>query len=177
MGEKTENPMRKVRLEKLTINIGTKESGQGLEKAKKLLEKLTGKKVVITKTHDRTTFGMPKGRPIGVKITLRDKDAAAFLKAAFQAVGNKLQKRNFDSTGNFSFGVEEYINLPIIKYDPEIGIFGMDVCVTLRRPGYRIKNRMVRPKKLGKNHVIKKEDAMEFVKKEWGIKIEETSKG
>lgn len=164
--------MRKIKLEKVTLNIGTGESGQKLEKAKKLMEKLTNKKIVITKTHNRTTFGMAKGRPIGVKITLRKQDAAKFLKAAFHAVRNTLKAGNFDSTGNFSFGVDEYINMPIIKYDPEIGIMGLDVTVTLQRPGYRIKQRMNRPKKVGKKHTIKKEEAMEFVKKEWGIKIE-----
>lgn len=166
------NPMKRIVVGKVTLNIGTGESGQKLENAKKLMEKMTNKKVVITKTHDRTTFGMAKGRPIGVKVTLRGQDALNFLKSAFHATGNKLKKRNFDSTGNFSFGVEEYINLPIIKYDPEIGILGFDVTITLERPGYRVKRRMIRQKKVGKNHIIKKEDAMEFVKNQWGIKIE-----
>ncbi len=164
--------MKKIRLEKVTLNIGAGESGQKLEKAKKLMEKLTNKKTVITKTHKRTTFGMAKGRPIGVKVTLRGQPAMDFLKAAFHATGNKLKKTNFDKTGNFSFGVEEYINLPIIKYDPEIGILGFDVTVTLERAGYRIKRRMIKPKKIGKAHMIKKEDAMEFVKNQWGVKIE-----
>lgn len=164
--------MKKIRLGKVTLNIGAGESGQKLEKAKKLMEKLTGKKVVITKTHKRTTFGMAKGRPIGVKVTLRGQDAMNFLKAAFHATGNKLKETNFDTTGNFSFGLEEYINLPIIKYDPEIGILGLDVTVTLERPGYRIKTRMIRPKKIGKGHTIKKDEAIEFVKSQWSVKIE-----
>ncbi len=173
MAEKSKNSvMEKIRLGKVTLNIGTGESGQKLEKAKTLMERLTKKKVVITKTHKRTTFGMAKGRPIGVKTTLRGNDASAFLKAAFHAAGNKIKEGNFDNTGNFSFGVEEYINLPIIKYDPEIGIMGLDVTVTLERPGYRIKKRKIRPKKVGKNHAIKKEEAIEFVKKEWAVKVE-----
>jgi len=167
----TQNPMKRIRLEKVTVNIGTGESGQKLEKAKKLLEKLINKKIVVTTTHKRTTFGMAKGRPIGVKVTIRGKAAADFLKAAFHAVRNSLKESNFDGNGNFSFGIEEYINLPIIKYDPEIGILGMDVAVTLERPGYRIKRRMARPKAVGRRHQIKKEDAVEFVKKEWGVKV------
>lgn len=167
-----QNPMRNIRMTKITINIGTGESGVKLEKAQKLLEKLTKKKVVITRTRDRTTFGMAKDRPIGVKVTLRKEDAKKFLKPAFQAIGNKLKSSQFDSSGSFSFGVAEYINIPGIKYDPEIGILGFDVAVSLERPGYRIKKRRERPKKVGKKHQIKKEEAIEFAKKEWGVTIE-----
>ena len=167
-----ENPLREIKLAKITVNIGAGESGLKLEKSKKLLEKLTGKKVVTTITHDRTTFGMTKGRPIGVKTTLRGEDAKKFLKMAFQSGGNKLKPSQFDSTGSFSFGIAEYINLPGIKYDPEIGILGMDIAVTLERPGYRIKRRMFKTKKVGKKHQIKREEAIEFAKKEWGLKIE-----
>ncbi len=170
--ETKENPLREIKLAKITVNIGAGESGLKLEKAKKLLEKLTGAKVVTTITHDRTTFGMAKHRPIGVKTTLRGDAAQKFLKIAFQSLGNKLKPKQFDSTGSFSFGVAEYINLPGIKYDPEIGILGMDVAVSLERPGYRIKKRMIKPKKVGKHHQIKKEEAMEFAKKEWGLKVE-----
>src|SRR3989344_4440150 len=151
MDEK-QNPLREIKLVKVTVNIGAGESGLELEKSKKLLEKLTGKKVVTTITHDRTTFGMAKHRPIGVKTTLRGEDARKFLKVAFQSFGNKLKLTQFDTTGNFSFGIAECISLPGVKYDPEIGILGMDVAVSLERPGYRIKKRMIKTRKIGKNH-------------------------
>ena len=121
------NPMKNIRIEKITLNIGCGEAGEKLDKAKKLLEVLTNKKVVITTTHDRTSFGMAKGRPIGCKITLRGKDAEEFLKKALDAVDLKLSKNIFDKQGSFSFGVKEHIDIPGVRYDPQIGIFGMDV--------------------------------------------------
>ena len=168
--------MKNVRLEKVTINVGAGEAGPKLDKAKKILEKITQKKAVITKGKKRTTFGTVKGRPIGVKITLRGKQAHDFLKNGFKAVGNKLNATQFDSSGNFSFGIEEYINIPGIKYDPEVGMMGMDVCVTLQRPGYRVKKRMIKPAKIGKKHLLKKEDSIEFVKKQFGVQILEKEK-
>ena len=163
--------MMDVRLEKVTINIGAGEAGPKLDKAKKIIEKITQRKALVTKGKKRTTFGTVKGRPIGVKITLRGKQASDFLKNALKSVGNKVAESQFDSSGNFSFGVEEYINLPGIKYDPEVGMIGMDVCVTLQRPGYRVKKRMIRPQKIGKKHLIKKEDSIDFVKKQFGVQV------
>ncbi len=165
-----ENPMREIRIEKVTINIGCGEGGEKLERALKLLEKLTGKKPVVTKTYKRTTFGMAKNRPIGAKVTLRRNDAYEFLKRAFGAVENKISSSYFDELGNFSFGIKEYIDIPGIKFDPEIGILGMDVCVTLERPGYRVKRKKLK-RKIGKNHLIKKEEAIEWVKKTFGVEI------
>ncbi len=164
------NPMRKIRIEKVTINIGCGEAGEKLEKAKKLLENLTNRKVVITKTHRRTTFGTAKGRPIGCKVTLRGKEAEEFLKKAFDAIDNKLQKTVFDAQGNFSFGIKEHIDIPGVRYDPEIGIFGMDVCVTLERPGFRVKRKKL-SSKIGKKHLIKPEEAIEWVSKIYGVEI------
>ena len=153
------NPMREIRLEKVTINIGAGEAGPKLETAKKLLEKLSGSKVVITKTHKRSTFGVAKKRPIGVKITMRGEKAKSFLTNVLKARENKLNPDCFDDNGNFSLGIKEYIDLPGIKYDPEIGIIGMDVCVTLERPGFRIKKRGMKRKKVGMKHRINKEEA------------------
>ena len=164
------NPMRKIRLEKVTINLGAGESGPGLEKSKNLLEKISNKKVLVTKTHKRTTFGIAAKRPIGVKVTLRGEDAKSLLKRFLQSIDNKLKISQFDNTGNFSFGIREYINIPGIKYDPEIGILGMDVCVTLERPGFRVKKRMLKPGKISK-HAITKEESMDFAKKEFGIDV------
>ncbi len=158
------NKMRKIMLGKLTLNIGAGESGPELEKSKKLLEKISKKKVLTTITHKRTTFGVAKRRPIGVKVTLRGKDGLELLKQLIKAVDNKIKPSQFDINGNFSFGIKEYINIPGIKYDPDIGIRGMDVCVTLERPGFRIKRRMIKPKKVGKKHRISREEAIEFIK-------------
>ncbi len=166
-----ENPMRRIRIEKVTINMGCGSDRDKLERAQKLLEKLTGRKVVITKTHKRTTFGMARNRPIGVKVTLRGKEAEEFLKKVFTAVENKIKASQFDEFGNFSIGIKEYIDLPGVKYDPEIGILGMDVCVTLERPGYRVKRRKYKKSKVGKNHIITKEEAIEWVKKTFGVDV------
>lgn len=46
----------------------------------------------------------------------------------------ELKKNNFSETGNFGFGVQEHIDLGI-KYDPAIGIYGMDFFVVMGRPG------------------------------------------
>jgi len=165
--------MRQIRIEKVVLNIGCGGDLQKIERAEKLLKYLTGReKVLITKSKRRSTFGIAKGKPIGVKVTLRKKEALEFLKKAFAAVDNKLKASWFDEEGNFSFGIKEYIDLPGVKYKPEIGMLGMDVCVTLERPGFRIKRRKVQKRKIPKEHRISKEEAIEWVKKTFGVEVE-----
>ncbi|MEM5799444.1 MAG: 50S ribosomal protein L5 [Candidatus Aenigmatarchaeota archaeon] len=157
------NPMRKVRLEKVTLNIGTTTDKDKLERALKLLEKLTGRKPIVTKTHKRNTFGIAKGRPIGAKITLRGEEAEEMLKKILKGVDNILKIKQIND-GNFSIGVKEYIDLPGVNYDPDIGVLGFDCTVTLERPGYRIKRRKLRKTKIGKKHLITKEETIEWIK-------------
>lgn len=165
------NSMREIRIAKLTINIGCGEPGEKLDKAKRLLEILTEKKVVLTRTSRRTTFGTPKGRTIGCKVTLRGEDADKFLKRALDTVDNTLKQKMFDKQGNFSFGVKEHIHLPGVKYDPEMGIYGMDVCVTLERRGYRVARKRL-ASKIGENHKIKPEETISWLSKEFNVKVE-----
>ena len=167
------NPMREIRIEKVCLNIGCGGDLEKIERAEKLLKKLTGReKVLITKSKKRSTFGIAKGKPVGVKVTLRKKEAVEFLKKALAAVDNKIKESNFDEEGNFSFGVKEYIDLPGVKYDPSIGMLGFDVCVTLERPGFRIKRRRKEKRKIPKAHKIKREEAIEWVKKNFGVEVE-----
>jgi large subunit ribosomal protein L5 len=166
------NPMKEVRLEKVTVNMGTGGDAAKLEKCKKIMHTLTGKKIVITSTHKRSTFGVPKNKPIGAKTTLRGEEAKEFLKKVLHALENRLKESQFDSDGNFSFGIHEYINIPGIRYDPDVGILGMDVAVTLERPGYRVKKRRLRPGKIGRSHLITKEEAMEWARKNLNVTIE-----
>ncbi len=163
--------MKAIRLEKVTVNMGAGEAGPKLEKAQKIIQAVTGKKVVVTKTHKRSTFGVAKGRPIGCKTTLRGERAMEFLMNALEAVEKTLKKSQFDANGNFSFGVKEYIHIPGVRYDPDVGIVGMDVAVTLERPGYRIKKRRIRPSPVGRKHRIDPEEAMKWAIKELGVKI------
>jgi len=152
-------------LEKITLNMGAGDNTQQLENSKKVLEKLSGKKVVLIKTKKRSTFGTPKNRGIGVKVTLRGREAADMLERLRKAIENKIKPTQFDSQGNFSFGVKEYIHIPGINYDPDIGILGLDVAVTLQRIGFRVSKRRIRPGRVGKNQLISKEESMEWAKK------------
>jgi len=165
------NKMKEIRVEKVVINIGCGETGEKLERAKRLLHSLTEKKILLTRTSGRTTFGTPKGRAIGCKVTLRGNDATEFLKRALDSIDFKIRKKSFDTQGNFSFGIKEHISIPKVRYDPSIGIYGMDVCIRLERRGYRVL-RKKNPSKIPKDHRIKPEEAREWMIKNFNIKVE-----
>jgi len=132
-----ENPMRKPYLSKVTVNMGVGESGEKLEKARALLEFLTGQAPI--KNNARQTnkeFAIRKSEPIAVSVTLRREKASKFLMRTLEAVEFNLKERSFDNHGNFSFGIKEHIDLPDVQYDPEVGIFGMDVCVNFQKRGF-----------------------------------------
>jgi len=156
--------LRQVRIEKLTLNIATGKSGEPLEKAKKVLNQLTGR-TPATKRAKRTIkdFGVRQGEPISAIVTLRRDDATTFLVRALDAIGNKVRESSFDDYGNFSFGIKEHIEIPGTKYVPELGIFGATVHVTLGRPGYRIRNRSIRPAKMSRSHYVSKDEAVNFI--------------
>ncbi len=167
------NPMRRIVVDKVTINIGVGQPGEKLDNAVKLLKKMfPDKKPVITRAKKRVEeWGVRPRLPIGVKLTLRGKDAIEALKWLLQAVDNKLKESQFDEFGNFGFGIHEYVYIPGMKYDPEIGMYGMDVIVTVARPGYRIARRRLRRTKVPRRHRTTKEEVIEFLKKEFGVEI------
>ncbi len=165
------NPMREVLIDKVVINIGVGESGERQKKALQLLEELTGQKP--TSTYAKKTirgFGIRKGEAIGAKVTLRGEKALEFLKRALTVKESKLSRKQIGD-GYFSFGIQEHIDLPGVDYDPDMGIFGMDVCVSLMRKGYRVGRRRRAKSKVGKSHKVTKEDTIEFLKS-LGVEVE-----
>jgi len=168
------NPMEQVRIEKVTVNIGVGEGGDKLRKAEKVLEMLTKQKPV--RTYAKMTnrdFGIRKGMPIGCKVTLRKQKAIDFLKEALWIRNFKLPEWSFDNEGNFSFGITDHTEFKDMKYDPDIGIFGMDICVTLEKPGYRIKRRKIEKTKVPHRHRVSRQEAIEFVRKEFNVEVVE----
>jgi large subunit ribosomal protein L5 len=167
------HPMRKPRIAKVTINIGVGESGERLTKAEKMLEQLVGQKPIRRRAKQTNKdFGIRRGEPIAVKVTLRGEKAEEMLRRLLAAVDNRLKASNFDEHGNFCFGIDEHINIPGVEYDPEIGIFGMDVCVTLERPGFRVAKRKRQRKKIPNRHKLTKEEGIVFAMEEFKVTVE-----
>jgi large subunit ribosomal protein L5 len=170
--ERDANPMRTIRIEKLTFNIATGKSGDPLERAKKVLNQLTGKTPVTKRAHKAIKdFNVRKGEPIAAVVTLRRDEAGDLLKRALEAVSNKVNKTSFDDYGNFSFGIKEHIEIPGTKYVPELGIFGATVHITLERPGYRIKRRSIRPARINRSHRVNQDEAIAFIQSNYQTQV------
>jgi large subunit ribosomal protein L5 len=155
--------MREIRLHKAVVNIGVGDAGERLLKAEKVLKMVTGKKPIRTKA--KTT-----NRDFGCKVTLRGK-AEEFVKKAFWVRENRIANYSFDPQGNFSFGIQDYTDFPGMKYDPEIGIFGLDVSAAIGRPGRRISQRRALRRKVPTNQRVTKKEGVEFVKKKFGVEV------
>ena len=172
MSQQMENIMKKITLEKVVLNIGVGKSGEPLEIARSALQQITDKKPNLRNAKAaQRDWGIRKGEPIGVSVTIRGNDATELLKRLLVSKGNKINSRSFDKSGNFSFSIKEHIDISGVKYDPKIGIHGLDIAVKLTRPGFRISVRSKHKSTIGKNHKITSEEAKKFVAKEFGISV------
>ena len=164
--------MLRPRIEKVVVNLSVGKSGEPLEKAVGVLREITGQKPVKKNAKASIRdFGTRKGEPIACIVTLRRQPAIDFLKKVLPVVENKISKSSFDDRGNFAFGLKEHIEIPGVKYDPDVGIFGMDICVTINRPGDRVSDRRKRKAKIGKKHVLTPQESIIFTKETLGVEI------
>ena len=171
MSQIIQNSMKKISISKVVLNMGVGKSGDPIEIGKKTLEQITGKKPNVRNAKkSQRDWGVRKGEPIGVAVTVRGVNATELLKKLLTAKDDQIKKKSFDNEGNVSFGIKEHIDIPGIKYDPKIGILGLDVTISLKRPGYNIKLRSNHKAKIGKNHRITKNDSIEFFTKNFGVK-------
>lgn len=172
MSQKLESTMKKITVAKVVLNMGVGKSGEPIEKAKRALEQIAGQKPSprMAKATQRD-WGVHKGEPIGVAVTLRREPAIALIKRLFAAKGNQMKGSSFDDFGNLSFGIKEHIDIPGVKYDPQVGILGLDISISLTRPGFNIRFRSKHKASVGGHHRITSEDAKEFLTKEFGIEV------
>ena len=172
MSQVTESPMKKISLEKIVLNMGIGKSGDVIDIAKRALEQISGKKPSTRNAKEtQREWGVRKGEPIGVAVTIRGDDAVVLLKRLLEAKGNTVNGKSFDNFGNYSFGINEHIDIPDVKYDPQIGILGLGISITLTRPGYSIRKRSKHKASVGKTHVITNQESKDYLVKEYGVTV------
>ena len=168
------NPMKQIRIEKVTLNVGAGTDQELLKRGMKLLQNIAGIEPVKTISDKRIPgWGVRPGLPLGCKITLRGQQAEEVLRKVLKGKENKLKKSSFDDRGNVAFGIHEYIDVPDLNYDASIGIIGFQTCTTLTRPGMRVKYRKNERRKIGKSHLISQQDSIEFFNQKFGVVVEE----
>jgi large subunit ribosomal protein L11e len=109
------------------------------------------------------TFGIRRNEKISVHVTVRGPKCEEILERGLKVKEYELRKRNFSETGNFGFGISEHIDLGI-KYDPAIGIYGMDFYCCMTRPGERVAKRRRCKSKIGSNHKIHRDETVKWFK-------------
>jgi large subunit ribosomal protein L5 len=151
-------PMREPYIAKVVIDICTG-GGEPLSRAATILEQLTGQTPTQSKARQTVRdFGIRRREPIAVRVTLRQKKAEKFLARALKAKDDILLIKNWDLDGNFAFGIGEHIDIPDVKYDPQLGIQGMNITVCIKT-------------KIPYRHRLTPEESMVFVKNKFGIEI------
>lgn len=164
--------MQEIYIDKVIVHMGVGESGERLVNAEEIVKAITTQKPVRTiAKKTQPAFGVRKGAPIGCKVTLRRKNAEAFVQTALDIIERRLAISQFDRTGNVSFGIEEHTDFPGMSYDPTIGIYGMDVSIVLERKGIRVARRAIEQRKLSDRQKVSKDEAIAFMRERYQVEV------
>lgn len=159
---KTENQMRTISIEKVVLSSGA--TGDDLAKAKKLLELISGKKAQIIASQKRIPdFNVRPGLEVGTRVTLRGEDAINVLKRILGAIDNQISKKSV-SDNHFSIGVKEYIDIPGMEYQRDIGIRGFNITVVFSRPGLRVKRKKIKSGNIPKKQYVTQQEIINYMK-------------
>ncbi len=131
------NVMQVPRLEKIVLNVTTKEAIQNqkiLDTAAEELSVIAGQKAVITKSRKSiANFKLRENMPIGARVTLRGDHMWEFLDRLITVAIPRIRDfrgvnpKAFDGRGNYSLGLTEQIIFPEVDYDKVTRINGMNI--------------------------------------------------
>ncbi|MHA1713719.1 MAG: 50S ribosomal protein L5 [Candidatus Ranarchaeia archaeon] len=174
LDEWEKHPMRRPYISKVTVNISVGKSGEPLRRAMTILEAITGQKPVqIQAKRTIRDWGIHKKEPIACKVTLRNEIATKFLDSALDVIDRRIEETKFDAFGNFGFGINEHILLDLegAKYDPNLGIIGMDILVSFARPGFRIRDRKLKRKKIPASHRLTPNETKTILQQQFNVQV------
>ena len=164
-----ENPMRKIKIEKLVLSAGG--TADTLEKEFKLLKLISGEKPVKLQARKRIpSLGVRPGLEVGCKVTIREK-IEPLLKRLLGGIDNKLKLKQIEDN-HFSFGIEEYIEIPGMEYQRDIGILGLNATVIFTRKGKRVELRKIKKSRQGKKQAVSKDEIIKFMKQNYNVEME-----
>ncbi|PIU75993.1 50S ribosomal protein L5 [Candidatus Pacearchaeota archaeon CG06_land_8_20_14_3_00_35_12] len=167
---KGENPMRKIKIAKVTLNMGCGGDQGKAVKAAKLLKLIAEQEPIPTFATKRIPeFGVRPGLLMGYKVTLRGKKTEEIIKKLLGAKDNKLKRKQFNPS-SVSFGIKEYIQIPGMQFQRDVGIMGLECCIDFERAGWSI-TRKKKSRKIPKRHKIEKEEIMKFMEENFNTTL------
>lgn len=133
------SPMAVPRLKKVVINIGvgdSKESKEEQGKAIAELAKIAGQKPSLRQARkDVAGFGIRRGQPVGIAVTLRGTRMYDFLQKLFNIVFPRIRDfrgcpgKSFDRSGNYTLGIAEHTVFPEIDLGKVGKARGLEVTI------------------------------------------------
>lgn len=164
-----DNPMRAISIEKVVLSCGG--TADNLAKAKKLLEFITKRKAQIVASSKRIPdFGVRPGLEVGTVVTLRGEKAIAVLKQLLGGIDNVLKKKQI-AENHLSFGIKEYIEVPGLVYQREIGVRGLNITAVFARKGLRVKRKKIKMGKVPARQHVSKEEIINFMKQNFQTEV------
>jgi ribosomal protein L5 len=168
------NAMRAPVLEKVVLNCGG--TAEKLEKSVRLLGLITKRKIKeITSQKRIPSFGVRPGLKTGCMVTIRGPEKEALLKRLFGAVGNKILKKKIEEN-HFSFGIKEYLEIPDMEYQRDIGILGLDVTAVFKRKGKRVGLKKIKSGKVPVKQNVTPEEIISYLQNKLQINVEESTR-
>ncbi len=131
------NVMQIPALEKIVINVGAGEEAKDskiLQNVQDTISLIAGQHAVVTKAKKSIAgFKLREGYPIGVKVTLRGDRMYTFFDKLVSITLPRVKdfrgvpRSNFDGHGNYTFGLDEQLVFPEVKFDDIIKQHGMNI--------------------------------------------------
>ncbi len=119
------NVMQAPRVVKVVLNVGVGEAARNkqlLEDVRKDLSLIAGQSPQVRPARKSVaSFGIRKGMPVGLKVTLRGERMYSFLDKLFSIVLTRLRdfkgvsEKNFDKNANYTLGFADYTIFPEVQ--------------------------------------------------------------